>query len=276
MTLNRMSFAEGSDAVLRGIGKSVTSPVDVRVNGVQDATIRNALESGIGDLIGGQESAADRVDISSNEEPAPGLWDLGLVGAFDTASMRGRIADYLEKQHRSIARSAFSTPASGRCVCATTLPGNRIQPSNAQIRWWNPDGTFTRPPADAVEWTVALYPVAGSSDALRISIRDGSAAIPRITKSQVLVGLANRTDWAKEIWAINICTGRTQSVFQSKKNATYQRMLLDKAACRAGSDTIVFRKPGFFGVWIDIANFAPAWFWPAFGGTVLDFEWAFD
>jgi hypothetical protein len=43
--------------------------------------------------------------------------------------------------------------------------------------------------------------------------------------------------------------------------------------CREGTDTLVFRKPGFLGVWTDYAHFPPELFWQAFGGTQFIFTW---
>jgi hypothetical protein len=43
-----------------------------------------------------------------------------------------------------------------------------------------------------------------------------------------------------------------------------------------GTDTIVFRKPGFLGIWDNIANFDFALFWTVFGGRRLTFTWIGD
>src|SRR5829696_5560613 len=69
------------------------------------------------------------------------------------------------------------------------------------------------------------------------------------------------------------CTGRIASVFQSGTNTTPNRIRLDHAVCWSGADTIVFRKPGFLGVWHNVGHFGATAFWKAFGGTVADFSW---
>jgi len=107
-------------------------------------------------------------------------------------------------------------------------------------------------------------------------LSDGATASPPVAKSQVVVGLAKRTSWAKEICAQNFCTGRIASVFQSGTNTTPNRIRLDHAVCWSGADTIVFRKPGFLGVWHNVGHFGATAFWKAFGGTVADFSWVFD
>ena len=43
-----------------------------------------------------------------------------------------------------------------------------------------------------------------------------------------------------------------------------------------GTDTIVFRKPGFWGIWHDVGHFQSDTFWQAFGGTWADFSWFVD
>jgi hypothetical protein len=93
---------------------------------------------------------------------------------------------------------------------------------------------------------------------------------------QVLIRLANATDWAKEIWAFNLCSGRLGSVFQEDPNSTPRSMLLSRASCREGADSIVFRKPGFFGIWHDVGHFDSGSFWSTFGGTVATFTWTVD
>jgi hypothetical protein len=53
-------------------------------------------------------------------------------------------------------------------------------------------------------------------------------------------------------------------------------MRLDLAVCWSGADTIVFRKPGFWGIWHDVGHFPATQFWRAYGGTVADFMWSID
>jgi hypothetical protein len=54
------------------------------------------------------------------------------------------------------------------------------------------------------------------------------------------------------------------------------RIRLDAPGCWEGADTIVFPKPGFWGVWHDIAHMPPEEFWPVFGGTKINFVWITD
>lgn len=131
-------------------------------------------------------------------------------------------------------------------------------------------------------WNVATCPAASIGIAAE-GRAQGSARCrpqvhfrPPVPRNQVLVGLANGTDWAKEIWSENVCSGRLGSVYQDGPNLTPRRMLLNMPTCREGTDTIVFRKPGFWGIWHDVGHFPPELFWQAFGGTVADFTWVTD
>jgi hypothetical protein len=90
------------------------------------------------------------------------------------------------------------------------------------------------------------------------------------------VGLANSTELAKEIWSFNLCSGRLSSIYQEGANSTPRTMLLSRASCREDADTIVFRKPGSFGIWHDVGHWPDAYFWSAFGGTVATFTWTVD
>jgi hypothetical protein len=110
----------------------------------------------------------------------------------------------------------------------------------------------------------------------QLIVADGATFSPPVSMTEAVIGLANATDWDKEIWAANLCSGRIGSVFQAGPNATPRRMRLRQADCREGADTIVFRKPGFFGIWHDVGHLAPGGFWRWFGGTVADFTWVVD
>lgn len=106
-----------------------------------------------------------------------------------------------------------------------------------------------------------------SGDALLLVVEPG-LGIPR---DEMVVGLASRVRWAKEIYAWNLCRGKLASVHQSGPNTTPTYMLL-RQECY-GAHTIVFTKPQFWGVWADVANFDYRRFWDVFGGCKLTFTW---
>jgi hypothetical protein len=110
------------------------------------------------------------------------------------------------------------------------------------------------------------------SDVLRLVVEPGAPF--GIGPSEMLVSLASEVGWAKEIIAWNLCRGRLASVFQGGANSTPSFMRLQRGC--DGTDTIVFRKPGFLGIWDNIANFDFALFWTVFGGRRLTFTWIGD
>jgi hypothetical protein len=169
-----------------------------------------------------------------------------------------------------------SAAPAAMCVCASGVPGDRIGLGGPPYPWWSASGAFIPPPGGTSPWVIAVRLDTPGWNWARLTLSDGALANPPVPKNQVLVGLTNATSWAKEIWADNLCSGRTIAVFQSGTSSTVQRMRLDAPQCWAGADTVVFRKPGFLGIWHDVGHFPPEFFWPAFGGTLADFRWVFD
>lgn len=165
--------------------------------------------------------------------------------------------------------------AASVCVCAGGVHGDRINAS-PPYPWWDAVGNFLPPPSGTPPWVIAVSLDTARWNWALLLLSDGATANPPVPKSQVVVGLANSTSWAKEIWAQNFCIGRMASVFQSGTNTTPNRIRLDRAVCWSGADTIVFRKPGFLGTWHDVGHYGATEFWQVFGGTVADFTWVFD
>jgi hypothetical protein len=108
-----------------------------------------------------------------------------------------------------------------------------------------------------------------TGDLLRLLVEPGAPF--GIGANQTQVGLASSVSWAKEIVAWNLCRGRLSSVFQATTNSTPTFMLLQRGC--DGADTIIFRKPGFLGIWYDIGHFDDRLFWTVFGGRRLTFTW---
>ena len=144
----------------------------------------------------------------------------------------------------------------GACVCvASSIPG-----SNLSLSGFTPTlGT-------------AIGVIVGSHDALKLELSDGASK--GLGSSDMLVGLATTVSWAKQIMAWNCRRGRIAAVFQERTNNVPSFMSLTKD-CN-GTDTIVFSKPAFLGVWIDLAHFDITLFWNLFGGKVLKFTWTVD
>jgi hypothetical protein len=112
-----------------------------------------------------------------------------------------------------------------------------------------------------------------------LKIEDG--APDSVAPNQVLLGLANKTDWAKEVYYWNSCAGQKVSVHQSGPSdiATYMSISIDMPPYPPNPiPSLLFRKPGWFGVWHDVGHF-PLFhtrFAEFFGGTKATFIWVVD
>ena len=158
------------------------------------------------------------------------------------------------------------------CICMTTgIPGTTQSLSGV-----NP---LPSPPPGQNSVTIAVFlsvnTVFGrqfSGDSLRLVVEPGAQF--GVGPGQMLVGLATTVNWAKEIYAWNLCRGKLASVHQSGPNTTPTFMLLTRGC--DGADTIIFTKPQTFGVWADVGNFDFTLFWTVFGGRRLTFTWITD
>jgi len=161
-----------------------------------------------------------------------------------------------------------SHTAGQTCICmATGVPG-----WTENLSGLNP---LPAPPTGQNFITVAVV-FAGVygiiTDTLELKVEDG---VPfGLGPSDMLVGLASKVDWAKEIVSWNLCRGRLASVFQAQASGSPNFMQLERG-CN-GADTILFNKPEYFGVWDTIANFDFQLFWTVFGGKRLTFTWVTD
>lgn len=145
------------------------------------------------------------------------------------------------------------------CICMVTgIPGAMISLIN-----YNPS---ILPPAH----TIAFLPPSG--DAVICRVEPGAPF--GIGPTEIRVGLASAVSWAKEIVAWHLCRGRLSTVFQEGTNSTANFMLLERGC--DGADTIIFRKPGFLGIWVDVFHLESRLFWPMFGGKRLTFTWLID
>jgi hypothetical protein len=197
----------------------------------------------------------------------------GQVGELSTAA----IAALTTTARQSLAEAQAAVPPAA-CICMRTgLP--RMTPLKEPI--FNPPPWRTDP--SVLPLVFAWYP--NGRDAIRIEVKSGSEGrITPLPLDAMVVQLRLRNPaglgysvatWAKEIQALNYCIGTTSSI----RVDTWERpvsMHLRRADCTRDADTIVFRKPGFLGIWHDVGYFEPEAFWSAFGGQVVDFEWVGD
>ena len=222
---------------------------------------------------------ADSDAITAKDQRVEDTLDVTVSGRLTSSERQEGLNQLLRAAvQEEIDRLPSAARASDMCVCASGVPGDRINLTSAQIHWFV-DGVWTLPP-DPIPgedfWVIAVQLDSAPFNWARLILRNGATFNPPVPRDQVLVGLANGTDWAKEIWSENLCSGRLGSVYQDGPNLTPRRMLLNMPTCREGTDTIVFRKPGFWGIWHDVGHFPPELFWQAFGGTVADFTWVTD
>jgi hypothetical protein len=246
-----------------------------RFQGIDDP-LKESLQGQIAQILGERSDASDPSPYQGLET-AP--VDIGLtLPARSTVleqTIRESVAATVSRYH--VGQSARPSAEVGS-VCFGYLPGDRIAMRQEEIIWRDSNGMYQGPPnsGPGADWIIAVALDNVPWNVARLRLRNGATAQPPVPENQVLVGLANGTDWPKEIWAANLCSGRLGSVYQEGPNSIPRRLLLDAPSAREGADTIVFRKPGFFGIWHEVGYFPPELFWRAFGGTVIDFTWVTD
>jgi hypothetical protein len=252
--------------------------ISVRVEGLPE----NEEQAAIGRTVGMALRRGAPATRSDDTEFAPSMdrkIEVGISGQLASQSRQERMHQVLRAVvDEELEQSSGSARAADVCVCAGGVPGDRINLTQEEIRWYV-NGKWTPPSSTAPGqdfWVIAVALDSAPFNYARLVLRNGATFNPPVASDQVLVGLANATDWAKEIWALNLCSGRLGSVYQEGPNSTPRRTLLSAPSCREGADTIVFRKPGFWGIWHDVGHFPPELFWRAFGGTVADFTWVVD
>jgi hypothetical protein len=273
--------------------------VSVRVDGATPEQARELENVVAARLATGWSRKASAVGgVQPRRGPAPGKQSSGRpidVSVLGTFSNRD-ICQSLEEDLREAVTAALRPPNGGGdggggdggggsggggsggagggsvCICASGIPGDEIDIAIDPIPWQ----PWRDPAPDRNFWAVTLNLDSAPFNIARLTVREGARNNPPVGSDQALIGLANTTDWAKEIWGFNLCSGRLGSVFQEGPNSTPRTMLLSRASCREGADTIVFRKPGFFGIWHDVGHFAAGSFWRIFAGTVATFTWNVD
>lgn len=173
-------------------------------------------------------------------------------------------------RHAELGRIQQASHTAGHtCICmATGVPG-----FTQDLSGLNP---LPAPPAGQNFVTIAVilvHPLWGNvMAALELKIEDG---VPfGLGSSDMLVGLASKVDWAKEIVSWNLCRGQLASVFQAQASGSPNFMQLERGC--DGADTILFRMPSFFGIWGTVGNFDFQLFWTVFGGKRLTFTWIAD
>lgn len=147
------------------------------------------------------------------------------------------------------------------CICASSgIPGTTL--SLASI---NPLPPL---PGNSTQWVIAVY--LNSSTAIRMGIDERPRT--NFQSNQCSVSLNSSVSSQVEIRAWGLCEGPRSSVYQSEIGpATVWTTMICTDQCR-GTDTLVFRKPGFLGS-TDEFNFDYTAFWQIFKGMEIGFTW---
>lgn len=165
--------------------------------------------------------------------------------------------------------------ASDSCICiSNNIPGRTLRLDSLIPEPPHPD--------DPTKFVIALFVDSGrpfpfpSRNAVRMEVTvksptpQGPNGLPYPRDvAAITLALGPNVSWAKEIVAWNFCTGRVGVV--TARPGSPQRMVV-RQIC-GGTHTIVFRKPGSFGIWFDTNNFESSQFWAVFGGTDVLFTW---
>lgn len=257
-----------TDLILASVRPTVPGDLAVRIEGLSESEeLRRRIAERLGRPRRPSEFSARQMRRRARDNHNIQVGITGLTtDPNHQAELEHDLRELLPKQ-----RSA----AVPLCICAGSVHGDLIN-NPMPYPWWDTAGNFALPPSGNPLWQIAVSLDNRGWNWAMLALSDGASASPPVPKNQVLVGLASGTSWAKEIWVQNYCSGRIGSVFQSGTNAIPNRIMLDSPACFSGADTIVFRKPGFLGIWHDVGYFGTTEFWPAFGGTVADFTWIID
>jgi len=202
--------------------------IAARIDGVDDEETLTALSSRVVELLQRPQDitgSATKADRSGTTEHGIRV---GLTG-FTTDPQRGRdleaaVQAVAADQLKGAPAAARRTERADFCGCWSDVPGRRLEIPSSVILWWDQNGAWVPEPNGFADYVIAVFMDPWCSAQLRV--RDGSTFNPPVAKNEVVVGLANDTDWAKEIWADNLCSGRVASVHQEGTSSTYHRMRL--------------------------------------------------
>jgi hypothetical protein len=153
--------------------------------------------------------------------------------------------------------------AQGTTVCAFSTPGVAVNALAPALSFPTASGS------------VQLFRWA-SNDTAMVTVASGAPFA--LTPGQVLVRFGTQTAWDKELVAREFCgLGDIGRLFAPGGRTNPGSLLINRSFPGSpGADTLVFRKPGFLGWWIDSASFTVSSFWSAFGGRAITITWLSD
>jgi hypothetical protein len=153
--------------------------------------------------------------------------------------------------------------AQGTTVCAFSPPGPAVNANTPLMTFPSATGSV-----QLFRW--------GSNDVISVAV-SATSPVP-LTSGQVLVRFGTLTGWDKEVVAHEFCgLGDVGRLFARGGTTNPASLLLSRSFPGSpGADTLIFRKPGFLGWWIDSAHFGVSSFWSAFGGRAITISWLSD
>jgi hypothetical protein len=176
---------------------------------------------------------------------------------------------------QKVAKAVAAAGVSNACICAVVGgPGGigyDLTPSTAVIG--------TPLPAGQTQYRAAIFVkdfLSFTTDAVRMEWPPGQTLPANQTEIVLRVGAPNFPHtWAKEVYGWTYCRLRTRGASHPGGGWPGEAVLpLTRAQCEAGdADTIVFAKPGFWGVWTDVFHWTPESFWGLHSGRRVTYTW---
>lgn len=197
---------------------------------------------------------------------------IDLQGLGLDKSARFRLENLLQTRARQLltatSRLTHSTdshdPVAIR-ICAATAPGDYIPLNRDQVL----DILSRTPERPFLPLRVALALTRRGPDALLMEIYPVD---DQLDSSSVRVGLAKAVSWAKELVGYTVCPPHERvKIHVNGPTTSWMTIPTDDQF-----DSLVFRKPGFAGVWIDVAYFDMREFLNLFARRWVKFIWMFD
>jgi len=166
-----------------------------------------------------------------------------------------------------------------QCIC-TVLPADVRELS---FLFLQPDGSLAPaiPPDDpnSVLEVILHYTIPHDYENYDLFYLDPHPQrLPELRPDEMIIGLRTDMEWPKELEAYNYCHGRQYAVYQDGPSGVAIEMRITKpGGCGMGlTDTIVFRKPKFLGIWTSVGWINSSNFWAAAGGHRITFRWFAD
>lgn len=257
---------------LRTLRKQRTQP-SISIQGLPfPDTETTRLESQIQQMIAAEldkyeQAQLQALNLREQGKATTNLINVSLAGLrlpdAETKRLESQIQQMIAAELAQHQKTNPQTVAPGTtCVCAYNgVPGGPLDVSSI-ISAVNgpppPQGffNFTITDSDGDVVLLTLFPGVTSSDMCSVSFTNNCQSC-----------------WDKQIVAWNLCQ---QALFTIQVSCTAGTIPFTVNQGCLQTDTLIFRKPKFLGVWTDMLHIVETQFWPAFGGTNALFTWVGD